>query len=130
MMIAEPVVSITNSQGHTELLTYSAFVDILAKPMPTDIEDKLHAAVGIAGEAGELIDRIKKSWIYNKPEDRDNVVEELGDLRFYMQLMMNKYNITEEEVLQSNVNKVSIRYSGMKYSDEAAQARADKMDGE
>lgn len=38
-------------------------------------------ATGVSGEAGELLDAVKKSVVYKKPLDRENVVEELGDLR-------------------------------------------------
>jgi len=45
----------------------------------------LHMSIGVSGEAGELIDAIKKYVIYRKPLDRENVIEELGDLEFYME---------------------------------------------
>lgn len=86
----------------------------------------LHMAVGISGEAGELIDAIKKNVIYQKKLDRENVIEELGDLEFYMQGLRDALHITREECLVHNLNKLGKRYEGHKYSDEAAQARADK----
>lgn len=104
---------------------YTDFVKKLAKPMESEILDALHGAVGISGEAGELLDAIKKVWVYNKPMDRKNVVEELGDLRFYMQHLMNVLGITETEVIEANVQKLHVRYAAG-YSDAAAQARADK----
>ena len=39
----------------------------------------LHMAVGISGEAGELLDAIKKNAIYGRALDVNNVIEELGD---------------------------------------------------
>lgn len=85
-----------------------------------------HHATGIAGEAGELLDAIKKHVIYNKPLDRANVIEELGDLEFYMEGLRQGLNITREETVEGNVIKLSTRYAGLQYSDAAAQARADK----
>ena len=85
-----------------------------------------HAVLGVAGEAGELVDAIKKHTIYGKPLDRANIIEELGDLRFYIQAMQNVLGITESEVLQANADKLSKRYRGLKYSDKAAIERADK----
>ena len=87
-----------------------------------------HAAMGVAGEAGELIDAIKKHTVYNKSLDRENIIEELGDLRFYIQAMQNVLGITESDVLQYNADKLSKRYRGLKYSDQAAIDRADKKD--
>lgn len=108
-----------------KLLFYREFVAALAKPMGSETLDILHAAVGVSGEAGELLDAVKKTWAYNKPLDRENIVEELGDLRFYMQHLMNVLRITEQEVLEGNVRKLQVRYANG-YSDKAAQDRADK----
>jgi NTP pyrophosphatase (non-canonical NTP hydrolase) len=86
----------------------------------------LHMTMGIAGESGELLDAIKKHVIYNKPLDRVNVVEELGDLEFYLEGFRQGLGISREEVLAANIAKLSIRYGEGKYSDAQAQARADK----
>ncbi len=94
------------------------------------VQDMLnHAAMGVAGEAGELIDAVKKHTVYSKPLDRENIIEELGDLRFYIQAMQNVLGITESEVLQANANKLAKRYRGLKYTDQAAINRADKAPG-
>lgn len=111
-----------------ETLRYDAFVAMLFKQDRTD-RMYLHAALGVAGEAGELADAVKKEFIYGKPRDLKNIIEELGDLRFYIQATMQLYGISEQEVLQENANKLSIRYKQLRYSDEAAQSRADKLPG-
>jgi uncharacterized protein YabN with tetrapyrrole methylase and pyrophosphatase domain len=108
-----------------EIIRYDKFVELLFKVMNLGMM-KAHCAMGISGEAGELADCIKKEIIYGKPLDRENLVEELGDLRFYIQATQNLYGITDQEVLQHNANKLSERYAGLAYSDEAAIVRADK----
>lgn len=85
-----------------------------------------HHTTGIAGEAGELLDAIKKYVIYLKPLDRANVIEELGDLEFYMEGLRQGLGISREETIEGNISKLSVRYEGLKYSDTAAQERADK----
>ncbi len=109
----------------SEQVRYDSFVALLFKQMPTPLMH-LHAALGVAGEAGELADAIKKEHIYGKPTDRANIVEELGDLRFYLQAVQQLYGISEQEVLQQNANKLCVRYKSLRYSDEAAISRADK----
>lgn len=99
--------------------------DIAKQMTPFDAHG-LHMAIGISGEAGELLDAVKKTVIYRKPLDRDNVIEELGDLEFYMEGIRQGYNITRDETLQANINKLSERYKGLNYSDKQAQDRADK----
>lgn len=87
----------------------------------------LHLALGISGEAGEVVDAVKKTAIYNKPLDRDNIIEELGDLEFYMEGLRQAIGVTREEVIESNVQKLGKRYASGKYSDKQAQDRADKV---
>ena len=87
----------------------------------------LHMGVGVSTEANELLDAIKKHTIYQKPLDLENVKEELGDLLFYMSNLMQSVGLTFEEILQHNIDKLSVRYSSGKYSNEQAQERADKV---
>ena len=89
--------------------------------------DALHMAVGIAGEAGELLDAIKKWSIYQKPLDLENVIEELGDLEFYMEGLRQSLNLTRIETLMENIAKLKKRYSKGKYTNDQANERADKV---
>lgn len=114
--------------------SYSNFVEKKFKPgldilnsLTVPRCELLHAAMGIAGEAGELLDAIKKHVIYDKPLDMQNVVEELGDLRFFMQAMQNLLFISDSEIIKHNVDKLSKRYK-KGYSNEEAQQRADKQE--
>ena len=89
--------------------------------------DLLHATLGISGEAGELLDAIKKSFIYNKPLDFVNAKEELGDIMWYMALACRTLNVSFEELMQMNIDKLTKRYPE-KYTDEHASARLDKAE--
>lgn len=108
--------------------TYPEFVASRTKTLDHGgTYDMLHMAVGISGEAGELLDAIKKVWIYEKAPDQVNIAEELGDLLFYIQGFANIYGWTVEELMTLNRAKLEKRYpSG--YSNEAAQERADKVE--
>ena len=87
----------------------------------------IHMCVGISGESGELLDAIKKHVIYQKPLDVENVKEELGDLLFYMSNLIQSVGLSFEEILQHNIDKLSVRYSSGSYSNRRAQERADKI---
>lgn len=106
---------------------YSDFVASLFKDMGSDIDNLAHAAMGISGEAGELLDAIKKHWAYGKPLDKENVIEELGDLEFYMQALRICIGVPRSHIVSKNVEKLSKRYHTGKYSDAQAQERADKV---
>lgn len=86
----------------------------------------LHMAVEISGESVELLDAVKKRVVYRKELDRQNVIEELGDLEFYMEGVRQELGVTREECLLANKAKLLKRYENLKYSDAAARDRADK----
>ena len=116
-------------------MTHSELVKNLAKPgesivntLSAESAHLLHMAVGVSGEAGELLDAIKKAAIYCKELDRENVIEELGDLEFYMEGLRQGLGITREETLAHNIAKLSKRYASGSYSNAQAQARADKAE--
>lgn len=71
-------------------MNYSEFVTALAKPLPTKKERLAHALLGVISELGELADAWKKHTIYGQTLDRNNMIEELGDLRFYLQMFINE----------------------------------------
>lgn len=104
---------------------YDQFVKQLFKADTQELM-MVHAVMGISGEAGELLDAIKKRWVYGKTLDIENVIEELGDIRFYMEALMNILDISDREILQANANKLAKRYKSLTYSNEAAIAREDK----
>lgn len=100
---------------------------ILSELTPEDCHN-LHMIIGIDGEVGELTDAVKKAVFYRRELDRENVIEELGDIEFYLQGLRQGFGITREETLAANMSKLGVRYEGFQYSDQAAKERADKID--
>lgn len=116
-------------------ISHSDMVSTLAKDAQLIIDSlsrekmhRIHMAIGVAGEAGELLDAVKKEVIYDKPLDVENVIEELGDLEFYMEGLRQSLGITREQTLEANIAKLGVRYRHFKYSDQAAHDRADKAE--
>ena len=101
--------------------------DVILSTITPDQLTRLHAVVGISGEAGELLDAVKKETMYNKKPDIENIIEELGDLEFYMEALRQAYDITREQTIRANIAKLGVRYSSGTYSDKQAQERADKQ---
>jgi len=125
------------SSIHSLSLAYSLMVHEITKPGKDILEsltpekcNLLHMAVGISGEAGELLDAIKKHVIYNKPLDITNIIEELGDIEFYLEGLRQALTIARAEALSANMNKLyfsdTARYREGTYSDLQAQQRIDK----
>lgn len=126
--LAEKVTAIEVQQNEGNLPAYDIFVERLFNKLDSDKAALAHAVMGITGEAGELTDAVKKHWAYNKELDVVNVIEELGDLRFYYQAMLNMFGLTDEDVCAMNMSKLQVRYPTGVYRDQDAIARADKVE--
>jgi NTP pyrophosphatase (non-canonical NTP hydrolase) len=98
---------------------YALFVADMFKTEPGDELDKgffvaqfamLHAACGISGEAGEVLDVVKKVTFTGKKIDKGALILELGDLEFYLQAMRNAIGVSREEVINANIIKLNDRH--------------------
>lgn len=105
---------------------YRDFVDRLFVNKRDGNDGLMHMAAGLSGEAGEVLDQAKKVWVYNKPLDRENMVEELGDAFYYLTGLMILLGIELKDVIEANMAKLRKRYPEG-YSDQAAIERKDKV---
>ena len=76
-----------------------------------DIKRLLHAGIGMATEAGEFLDALKKHIYYGKPLDKVNLLEEIGDQLWYCVLGIDVLGSSIEAVLTRNMEKLAARYS-------------------
>ena len=83
--------------------------------------------MGLAGETGETVDIFKKHIYQGKVLDINDVIEEIGDILWYIANLCNVNKITMKECMESNVEKLRKRYpNGFSIKD--ALERADKND--
>ena len=87
-----------------------------------DMQSLLHASLGMLTESAEFADGIKKHVFYGKSIDRINLIEELGDLSWYMSLAIEELGTTWEEVWEINIAKLQKRYPG-KFTEKLANNR-------
>lgn len=99
----------------------------LIDEMTTTKASVAHMAAGISSEAGELHNTLKKYVFYDIEMDRDHVVEELGDLEWYLAGLRHDLGISREEVLHANMEKLAKRYPNYEFSNQRAAERADKQ---
>lgn len=67
-------------------------------------------AMGIAGEAGEICDLLKKHLFHAHGLDFGKTQEEIGDLMWYVALLCNTLGLTIENVMAANIEKLKRRY--------------------
>lgn len=78
-----------------------------------DVSRLLTAAFGMSAEAGEFTEVVKKIFLQGKPYTEENIFHmkrELGDLCWYLAQACIALDITLEEVLEMNYEKLSARY--------------------
>ena len=91
-----------------------------------DFTRLLHAQIGIAGEAGELADALKKWMVYGQDLDLENLKEECGDLLYYLTIMIDELGESIKSIAERNRAKLEQRYPEGEFSEKAAFDRADK----
>lgn len=89
----------------------------------------IHAALGLPGEVGEVVDIIKKHVFGGEEIDREHLREELGDKLWYFTLLLDELNISLDEVMRANVAKLQTRYpdSRDKYTSRDTEAEKQAM---
>ena len=76
----------------------------------TPVQKLENGVMGLCGEAGEVIDIVKKHLFHRHPLDADKLKDELGDVAWYLALTSHALGLTLEEVLEHNIEKLRKRY--------------------
>ena len=70
----------------------------------------INSVMGLCGESGEAIDIVKKWFAQGHELDKEHLAKELGDIAWYLAEAATALDITLEEVLQANIDKLKKRY--------------------
>ena len=79
-------------------------------PALSQKEILINGVMGLCGEAGEAIDVVKKHLAQNHELDRDKLIKELGDVAWYLAETATALDVSLEEVLERNLEKLRARY--------------------
>jgi NTP pyrophosphatase (non-canonical NTP hydrolase) len=88
----------------------------------------LTSAVGMSAEAGEFTEVVKKIIFQGKPVNEDNLFHlkrELGDILWYVAQACIGLDISFDEVLQMNIDKLKSRYPGGEFDAHYSENRKD-----
>lgn len=70
----------------------------------------INGVMGLCGESGEAIDIVKKHLAQGHELDREHLIKELGDVAWYLAETATALDVTLEEVLSQNIDKLRKRY--------------------
>ncbi len=70
----------------------------------------INGVMGLCGESGEAIDIVKKHLAQGHELDRKHLIEELGDIAWYLAETAYALDVDLESVLEGNIEKLKKRY--------------------
>ena len=70
----------------------------------------INSVMGLCGESGEAIDIVKKWMAQGHELDREHLIRELGDIAWYLAEAATALDVSLEDVLQANIDKLKKRY--------------------
>ena len=73
-------------------------------------DDMANHGLGLAGESGEVIEHIKKHCYHGKPLNADDLLEELGDVLWYVAAIATTAGLSLDQIGDHNINKLKKRY--------------------
>lgn len=91
----------------TEFKEYNEFVKSM-KVYP-EKHAIIYPALGLAGESGEITEKVKKWLRGDKELDKDALLSELGDPLWYITSLADDLGYTLQDVIDRNVEKLNSR---------------------
>lgn len=94
-------------------MTLNEYQDLAQRTSNRALDVKGHlfnGVLGLAGEAGECADLLKKHYYQDGRNFVDDLEDELGDVLWYVAESAKAIGVTLEEVAQRNIDKLRRRY--------------------
>ena len=70
----------------------------------------INGVMGLCGESGETIDLVKKHLHQGHPLDKKHLLEEVGDVAWYIAEICSALDVEMSEVLEGNIEKLKKRF--------------------
>ena len=70
----------------------------------------INGVMGLCGESGEAIDIVKKWLAQGHQLDREKLAKELGDICWYLAETATALDLSLEEIMRANIEKLQKRY--------------------
>lgn len=95
------------------MLDINSYQKFAAKGIRKESEGKnliIGFALGLGGEAGEVLDDIKKREYHGRDISVEHTAEELGDVMWYVANIATQLGFSLEDILIYNICKLKDRY--------------------
>ena len=102
---------------------YQLEAERTAKGLPHE-QRLVNFAMGLAGEAGEVVNYLKKVCFHGHELDKNKLAEELGDCLWYIATLANTVELWLDFIADANIRKLQERYPEG-FSEERSKERAE-----
>lgn len=94
-------------------MTINEYQKLAMTTLNKELDEKeilMNAVMGLCGESGETIDIVKKHFFHGHELDRKHLMEEMGDVAWYLAELATALDVDLEDVLAMNIDKLKARY--------------------
>lgn len=94
-------------------MTVNEYQKLAMTTLNRELSDRdilINGVMGLCGEAGEAIDIVKKHLAHGHPLDRSHLIEELGDIAWYIAETATALGVELDDVFAGNIAKLKARY--------------------
>lgn len=94
-------------------MTVNEFQKLAMVTLNPELDKKdvlINGVMGLCGESGEAIDIVKKHLAQGHELDRAHLIEELGDIAWYLAETAYALDVDLESVFAGNIEKLKKRY--------------------
>lgn len=94
-------------------MTINEYQELAIRTLNKELSKKdilINGVMGLCGESGEAIDIVKKHLAHGHDLDKNHLIEELGDIAWYLAETAYSLDIDLESLLKQNVEKLKKRY--------------------
>lgn len=88
-----------------------------------ELASLIHGIIGAFGEAGEMLEHLHEVLSDEAELDKVNLLEELGDIEWYLARIHDFINSTPSQAWQTNIAKLDKRYPGRVFTRDSAENR-------
>lgn len=95
------------------MMTLNEYQELAQRTSRKDMAHRDHifnGVMGLCGEAGEVIDLVKKHAFQDGRAIKDSMRDELGDVLWYVAETAAAMGLSLEEIAQYNISKLRRRY--------------------
>lgn len=91
-------------------MNFNEYQKLALRTANKDKDLVLNAALGLTGESGEVADIIKKYLFQGHELDKEKIIDELGDILWYIAIMAEGLGVKMEVIPTYNIDKLKKRY--------------------